>query len=269
MKAAPRDITKNASELSLVAELLNVGRKLSRRKTLSSNDANAEIRRIAKHDYAQALRRRLSRAQVRQVLAAGRKAVWPGLNRRPLRLVSQAEFARHWSGLGVEIKFAKLPGKRDLTLLGFYSKEIEGVRRRPLICVNTAHHPAIVGAALAHEMSHHVTVRMFKSRGNVARFLSRTGYDEHLSDQAELAADVLVSVGIYPKRIARSLLNPQAPRLRPSLVVFDAAAVITYIANQYGLRFDRRLLGERKLQAVATLLHYTKLRRALLEEYDL
>ena len=37
--------------------------------------------------------------------------------------------------------------------------------------------------------------------------------EEHLSDQAEFAADVLVSVGICHKCIARSLLKPQAPRL--------------------------------------------------------
>jgi hypothetical protein len=230
----------------------------------------AEIRRIAARDYNEDLRRCLSRQEVRRVLAEGRKTVWPALNRQPVKLVSPQEFARRWSALGVEIKFARLPAKRDLSLLGFYTKEISGVRRRPLICVNTAHHPAIVGAALDHEMGHHVTARMFTPSRSVARFLSRSGYEEHLTDKSELAADILVSVGIYPARVARRLLSSAADgRGRPELAYRDFVGVLEYIATQYGLSFDLELPGEKKFQALAALLHYTKLRRAVLEEYGI
>jgi len=45
------------------------------------------------------------------------------------------------------------------------------------------------------------------------------------------------------------------------------AKVITYITDCYGVHFEL-MLGAEKFQALAALVHYTKLRRALLDEYD-
>ena len=45
------------------------------------------------------------------------------------------------------------------------------------------------------------------------------------------------------------------------------AKVITYITDRYGVRFEL-IHGAEKFQVLAALVHYTKLRRALLDEYD-
>jgi hypothetical protein len=234
-----------------------------------SAGSRSEIRRLMRRDYGKALRDHLSRWEVQEILKEGEQAVWPGLNKRAVKLVSPQEFGLHWSALNVNFKFSNLSDAEGLSLLGFYVKEPAIVGRRPLIWVNTAHHPAIVGAALDHEMGHHVVHQMFDLDGGGPQFLKRTGFEDHLTDPAELAADLLVSLGIYPNALARTLFN-NGPMHRSGEVPLETnfAKVLPYIASMYGLRFDQRLEPEKQFHALAALIHYTKLRQALLDEYD-
>src|SRR5712691_5335785 len=165
----------------------------------------AEARDIVKQNYGAALRRCLSRAEVREIADEGKNRVWPGLNRQPVELVELDEFVRRWSGFGVDFKFASLPWKQGLSLLGFYVRRMNRAPKRPLIFVNTAHHPALVGAALDHEMGHHLTTQIFGCGEEHTHLLSPTAFKEHLAEPAELAADVLVSLGIFPAPIAQAL----------------------------------------------------------------
>src|SRR5260370_16919987 len=102
------------------------------------------VRDIANQNYGAALRRCLSRAEVREIADEGKNRVWPGLNREPVELVELDEFVRRWSGFGVDFKFASLPWKQGLSLLGFYVKRMNRARKRPLIFLNTAHHPSLL-----------------------------------------------------------------------------------------------------------------------------
>jgi hypothetical protein len=228
----------------------------------------AELGTIAGRDYAQALRHCLSRWEVREIAHEGKNRVWPSLNRQPVTLVSLEEFVRRWSGVGVDFKFASLSWKEGLSLLGFYAKKLDGPGRRPLIFVNTAHHPAIVGAALDHEMGHHLTSRIFGSPERTHP-LSVTGFIEHLSEPAELAADTLVSLGIFPAAIARELFRGGAQKEDENLPAAIVNQVSPYIASRYDLRIEQIRGAQKKLHALAALVHYTNLRRALLDEYDI
>jgi hypothetical protein len=237
-----------------------------------STDGRAEIRRLARRDYGKALRDLLGRWEVQEILREGEQTVWPGLNKRAVKLVSPEEFSRHWSAFKVNVKFAKLSKAEELSLLGFYVKDATTVGQRPLIWVNTAHHPAIVGAALAHEMGHHVVHQIFDLDGSGPQFLARTGFEGHLTDPAELAADLLVSAGIYPNGLAQELFH-SGPVHSSSKVPLDSNSnftrVLTYVARTYGLQFDKQLEPEKQFYALAALIHYTKIRQALLDEYDM
>jgi hypothetical protein len=237
-----------------------------------SAELRSEIAEIICKDYGQALRQCLSRWEVREIADEGKTKVWPGLNREPVTLVSPHEFERRWSAFGVDFKFASLPWKEGLSLLGFYVDKIDRVRTRPLIFVNTAHHPAVVGIALDHEMGHHLTSKIFAAEKH-AHLLSQTGFEEHLAEPAELAADTLVSLGIFPAPIARTFLSGvgRAAVRNRSLDLPDAAfaRLLEYIANRYGFRFDQIREVKKRFQALAALVHYTKLRRALLDEYGI
>ena len=232
-------------------------------------ELKSEIAAIKARDYKQALRQCLSRWEVREIADEGKTHVWPGLNREPVTLVSPHEFVRRWSAFGVDFKFASLPWKEGLSLLGFYVHKIDQVRMRPLIFVNTAHHPALVGLALDHEMGHHLTSHIFAADENT-HLLSQTGFEEHLAEPAELAADVLVSLGIFPAPIARELFGGDNRIARSNELSHAAfAKLLEYIASRYGFRFDQIREVNKRFQALAALVHYTKLRRALLDEYGI
>ena len=167
----------------------------------------SELRAIAGRDYRNALRQCLSQWQVHQIVSIAKTRVWPHLNQEPVRLVSLDEFVRRWSTFGVDFKFASLPSKRGLSLLGFYLTNADGLRERPLIFANTAHHHALVALALDHEMGHHLTAQIFGSAEDTTHLLSLTAFEEHLTDPLELAADTLVSFGIFPAPVAQALFQ--------------------------------------------------------------
>ncbi len=228
--------------------------------------------------YGPRLRRNLASGEVKQVIREATKQVWPNLNRAPFRLGSPSEFVRHWWNLGIEVRLAHLPGPRGLGLLGFYVNKIRGVCERPMICVNVAHHPALVGTALAHEMGHHLTARLFGSRSETAHPLLREDFEQHLECPKELVADVQVSLGIFPAEIARRLFDGDAspvgsgsPEQSLREPVSDPAfkKLVGYLASHYGFNLAANLPEQMKLHCFAALLHYTRLRRALLDEYDI
>jgi hypothetical protein len=245
----------------------------SRLLSAGSCSVDAEIRFLAQQDYGPRLRRSSARSEVREIVAEAKDTVWPHLNDESVRLVSPSEFTRFWSGLGVQFKLARLRGEEGLALLGFYVRKT-GASHLPLICVNTAHHPAAIGAAFTHEMGHHLTGRIFDSGNEHKQFLTYTAYGEHLDDPEELAADILVSLGVFPAAIARRIfMNPR--KGRPAKPAAEeqprsvCATMLKYFEARYGLRFGKPPLSTKQLQYLAAVIHFAKLRRALLTEYDM
>ncbi len=195
--------------------------------------------------------------------------VWPNLNREPVRLVTPREFTRLWSSLGVDFRLANFGSPQGLALMGFYAGKM-GPARRPLIYVNTAHHPAAVGAAFSHEMGHHLTARIFAKQKEPTHYLTYTAYADHLDDPAELAADCLVSLGVFPGKTAREMFEVESKSsalANPVEPVF--ARVRNYLQRRYGLNLDARLPAHKKLPYLAGMIHYANLRRALLNEYEI
>jgi hypothetical protein len=222
-------------------------------------------------DYKTALLSSFDRGQARAILREGKRQVWPGLNAESARLVSPDGFSKAWSRKGVNLRFTSLASDEGRNLLGFYVAKTDGLLDRPLICVNTANNPAIVGAALDHEMGHHLTAQMFQKQDG-PRFLTYTGFSEHLHDPAELAADILVSVCIIPNKIARVLHRAEGTRqLRSAPTVLNAQfmSALDFIARTFRLQLDSFTSGKHGKQGLAGLIHYISLRYALLEGFDL
>src|SRR5216684_2633832 len=113
------------------------------------------------------------------------------------------------------------------------------------------------------------TSHIFASAEGRTHLLSLTGFKEHLADPVELAADTLVSFAIFPAPIARTLFDrTRGDAAGKGLPDKAFARVLEYIANRYSFRFDLIGTADKNLQALAALVHYTKLRRALLDEYQ-
>lgn len=255
---------------ALLSEIVGAGKPSAAPAGERPQDTAAEIRALSRLDYATALRRCLGRSEVKELVELGRKRVWPLLNRQPLELLTPPEFAKRWAGLGVDFKTADWTWPEGMALLGVYIRKAEGVIDRPVICINTAHHPLMVGVAYDHEMGHHVTAELFDS--GAEHQLTYTAYADHLTDPAELAPDVMVSLAGYPQAQASRLF--EAPAGGRSARTAEAAGdpfekATRYIANHYGLNFSAKFATEKKLQCLAALVHYTRLRQALLNEYGI
>ena len=119
-----------------------------------------EIKRLWGRDYGYALRSGLSRAEVREIVRAAKRTAWPHLNDEAVRLGSMKEFAQRASALGADFRIAKMPWPSGLAVFGFYLGKDSGLEKRPLICLNGAHHPAAVATAFLHEVGHHVTAEL-------------------------------------------------------------------------------------------------------------
>ena len=256
----------------LGAEILKDCSSSSRRGAISRG-VPEEIRLLEHADYGRPLRRSLARAEVRALVAEARSVVWPNLNNQSVRLVSPKEYTRLWAGLGVQFQLAKLNGDEGLEMLGFYVRKMGG-SRLPLICVNTAHHPAAIGAAFSHEMGHHLVGQLFNSRKEHDQLLASTAYGQHLIDPEELAADVLVSLGVFPEAVARQIFTTSAEKetakpLDSELPNSVSAAVLKHMERRYALRFDGSAHSAKMLQYLPGLIHFAKLRQALLTEYDI
>lgn len=180
---------------------------------------------------------------------------------------SPQEFRKAWSPLGIEFRLANLSSPKGMALLGFYVGK-SPVSKRPLICVNTAHHRAAMSGAFAHEMGHHLTSKMFGFQQDESpHHMGYLGYGDHLDDPPELAADIFVSLGIFPRHIARQTFDRAAPTEEAS--PRGMVQGVAYTANKYGFNADANMPMRNRMQYLAGVLHYAKLRQALFDEFDL
>ncbi|HZC45528.1 MAG TPA: hypothetical protein VE243_03575 [Candidatus Acidoferrum sp.] len=257
--------------VGLTAEIIRSAESASSERVPAITATTEEIKRLWSRDYGKALRSCLSRAEVREIVSEAKRKAWPHLNDEPVRMGSMREFAERASALGADFRIASMPWPSGLAVLGFYLGSDSGFEKRPLICLNGAHHPIAIGTAFIHEVGHHITAKLFSMRDESVQLSRHTGYEAHLSYPRELAADLLVSVGAYPRNMAAKLFdNVRARRIAASgderLESPAAAMAVLGLARRYGLDLEN-LPSPKRRQYQAGLIHFTRLRQALLDEY--
>jgi hypothetical protein len=258
----------------LTADIIKSAESASNDRVPTLTTTPDEIARLWNREYGQALRACLSRAEVREVVSVARRKAWPHLNDGAARIGSMREFAERASALGADLRIAKMPWPSGLAVLGFYLGGDSGLdNSRPLICLNGAHHPAAIATAFLHEVGHHVTAKLFSNRDESVQLSRQTGYEAHLVDPRELAADILVSLGMYPRNMAAQLFELGSRRkatvsAEQHIESSPAAKAVAATARRYGLNLGS-LSIQKMLQYQAGLVHFTRLRQALLDEYGL
>jgi hypothetical protein len=229
--------------------------------------------------YTQALRRNLSYREIRSLISAI-AAIEPGFSKEPLfAQKSTSGLASMASRLGIRLKAAPLRGD-GMGLFGFYlpprpaerrSAGLSGVvPKRPMIFLNTAHHPLAVCGAFHHELSHHFTKRILqRSSRQVGRF--EANFEEHLDDPIELVADIAVSLYFYPDKVAAKLFAARSGSDRPDegveMGVRTLSQIFDFLKYSYGFDLGIILRQRGKSHYLLGAIHYMKLRRALLTEY--
>jgi len=242
-----------------------------RHRLLASPAARDEI---TDSQYGRSLRNSFARSEVREILREARKAE-PRLNHEAIRYGSMRDLCDRATSmsarLGADFRVAKLSWPSGLALWGFYLSRSSGLQKRPLICVNAAHHRTAAAMALGHEVGHHVIARLFGTHTHPRPPSLYTGFESHLDDPLELAADISVSLAMYPRNAALKFFRENEPATTQAAEQRLGSDVRTATGDfwrQTGL--DRaRLSAAQKVQYRAGSIHFTRLRRALFHQYGI
>jgi len=228
---------------------------------------HAEIRKLSQTDYGASLRRQLNFDQITELVYRATD-VWPNFNRAAVGPLSEKFFSRSADALSLNLKAAPY---NSLALYGFYVDRSETSLEKPLIYVNSAHHTLAIGTAFCHEVGHHFCTEIAKPKPSGIRFYFDAAYSEHLRDEAELAADVIACLAGYPKAAAKAIHEKGQQKDGVKRGQFGDGVlqgVRGYLKECYGFDFSAKLSPDQNFQYLAGMIHYAKLRMALLEEYD-
>lgn len=233
-----------------------------------------EIKELFERDYALRLRATLGPGDIRDLVSMA-CAIWPHFNRSPIGPPSMRLFAEVAEHLRLVFRSTPYRKRSGFAVCGFYVKSVPTLDK-PLIYVNSAHHLLAMGTAFCHEVGHHLSWDMFRGSHTAPRermFLD-TIYSAHMDEPLEMAADIMVSLAGYPKPIARQIFRAASDRSGIALPfgargsqAFDT--VRDHLRTRYGFDFTLALPPIHKLHYLTGMIHYARLREALLSEYDL
>jgi len=231
-----------------------------------------DIKRLVRYDYVRSLRRNLDYRQVKELVEAFDE-IFPGFNSRPIDMMSIDRFARMASEMRFHFKASPFTEDDGLALRGFYVTRKRGILKHPLIYLNTAHHPLAVSTTFCHELGHHVSSELFGLSQEPVHFFFDADYATHLEEPAELAADIMVSFAGYPGPTARKIFerpwNWGLVARAKNLTEAALNEVRKHLRKVYGFDLMERIPPNQRLNYLSGMIHYAKLRWALLAEYDL
>jgi hypothetical protein len=268
--AARSKATSNVQQL--IAEVLGTALRVKARQVAAWKKPGDDIKRLVRYDYVRCLRRNLDYRQVRELVQAFDE-IFPGFNNHPINMYSTDHFAEIASEMQFHFQASPYTEEDGLALRGFYVTRRKGVLKHPLIYLNTAHHPLAVATTFCHELGHHVSSELFGLTSEPVHFFFDADYAAHLEEPAELAADVMVSFAGYPASAARKIFQQPwdwglVARAK-NLTEAALKEVRGHLRKVYGFDLMERIPANQRLHYLSGMIHYAKLRWALLAEYDL
>ena len=257
---------ESASLEALVRDILAMAGEMERTRAAAPRDIENDFKSIARRDYGGCLKLNFSRRELGRILEAFRTAV-PKLDREQFRSMPLRWLASVASSLGLKFRADFFDGPGGAGLRGFYvaTKAL----KQPIMCLNTVHHRTAINSAFWREMGHHLTARLLSLQDGSSALSFGSDFDEHLDDPRELAADMLVSLVCYSHSAAKRLFSPlcERARLRTYTPSFQLRG-LTW--TQYGDSIsDKQIPATQNLHYLAGMIHFAKLRLALLAGYDI
>ena len=226
-----------------------------------------DLRRILAADYREVVERfyRSGLLPVRSFISDVARD-FPGFNVQPIKF--EASVHDTVARLGIRLRLQGY-GQR-LALRGFYHREPGA---GSVIWVNLAQHPGAVTASLAHEMGHWYRERLLgrsADRASIAFF--NANFAGHLRRPDELFADLFVVLGAYPTALAEQIFPTGGWRRAVKRVTqLDRRTLVRlrqHLSVNYGFDAHRRDAQQvpRRVYYVTSMLHFARLRSALLQE---
>jgi len=271
--AVDKTVNSEGGLLELLKQLPRELRERRNREVSAWKRPTRDLRRLLKHDYVHSLRRSLSYAQVRKLVRAFQE-IFPSFNACSLSMMSDGDFQELTGRLGVHCKAAPYVEDNGMALRGFYVANSSGLLKYPLIFVNTAHHRLAAMTTFVHELGHHVACQRLRLDPEPVHFFFDAAYADHLGEPAELAADVMVSLAGYPQDTAREIFasdwNWGLVARAENLPEAAFKEVRRHLKRAYGFDLPLEQMSDsQRLHYLTGMIHYAKLRWALLAEYDL
>jgi hypothetical protein len=266
----------------LVDDILAISKTRGSKELAAWRHPRRDIGRLARRDYGHSVSKMLDKAALREIIRTARR-IFPSLNRHhePMQidhwlretpaLGLDGLFARVTDRLDVHFQGFPFTGSEGLALRGFFVNSDETTLKRPLIYVNTAHHPVAVAATFLHEIGHLVASEIFGGRQLVHLFFD-ADYLAHLDDVEELTADIVLSLMAYPAPVAKKIFGVPWKWGVLANATELSDEVFTQVSEHFRARFGVRLGAadippRRKLNYLGGMIHFAKLRAALLAEY--
>lgn len=262
-----RDREANLPSSSLLRELTS-----SATERLTRRDPRLLLSKVLRQDYVKNLQNGLTYKEI-LTLVKHFSAIFPGFNARSVRLMSLMKCNELGARLGFNFKSEPYNHAEGRALRGFYVRN-RGPLKRPLLFVNSAHPPGVVGTSFIHELAHHVTATSFPLINKRGRQLFDADFLRQLEEPGELAADVMVSLAGYPKNLARKIFTERSDvgfvADVKSLPKPAFAKVRRHLSSMYNFKLSLSPSSQMEsLEYSVGAIHYAKLRWAILTEYDL
>ncbi|MGD0073997.1 MAG: hypothetical protein ABSD31_06600 [Candidatus Binataceae bacterium] len=170
-----------------------------------------------------------------------------------------------------EIEVRAEPYRRGagLSLRGFFCRADSGANKKFVIFLNTAHLSGAVAATFGHELGHYVHGSLVGEHQKMAAFMEGT-FAKHLTEEGEFFADSLVALAAYSRDLIKRI------GLADDFGPGKSEAFFNRIKEAYGFIGHRfhdfgrsRLATASRMRYLTSMIHFFKLRRALLEYADL
>src|SRR5579859_2259666 len=143
----------------MVARILVETQDKEAQKIKAWKKPSDDIKRLVRHDYVRSMRRNLPYRELKTLVGAFSEKL-PGFNREVVGMMPLDQLAGWAKALNLHFKASPNAGEDGLALRGFYITRREGILKRPLIYVNTAHHPLAVSSTFCHEVGHHMSAEI-------------------------------------------------------------------------------------------------------------
>ena len=272
MSAMANKVNAEARIEKMIVRILSEAHDKEAEKIAAWKKPTEDLRRLVRHDYVRSLRKNLPYRELK-ALVAGFTDLLPGFNRHFVGMMPTYQLAEHAANLNLHFKAAPNDGDDGLALRGFYVTRKEGILKRPLIYVNTAHHPLAVSSTFCHEVGHHMSSEILgEDKETPVHFFFDADYASHLEEPGELAADVMVSIAGYPEPVARRIFATEWEGLVAKAKDLSEDALLDvrgHLKKAYNFELTNQIPGAQMLHYLSGMIHYAKLRWALLVEYDI
>jgi len=182
---------------------------------------------------------------------------------------SFANLALRFGAGEITVRTAPYRSGSGLSLWGFSCAVVDRGKSKFVIFLNSAHDSGAMAATIGHELGHLIYAHM--TGGPCGGKLDQATFTAHLGSKRELFCDSLVALLAYDQPIARRLVRQgtQSCKDHEGAIADEFLTARTMLGSRYRIDLNRDgLSGKWRIRYLISMIHFFKLRCALLDSAD-